>query len=258
MADYEVRVTADVVPGLDAQPPRNYCLHDLIVGPEGEQIVVHTWYIGNDNPIHRRDIPHEMGVTSQRSYVHVLDPTDEQRREQEQMYAKHLRQRYANNRQWVDACENAKNLLKSVTSEEQWDMYTHKGKLVVKGKSGNRYQLAEGGVGGHAVTWLNDDDTTRGIMCIHPAYTSFNLPSANVIASQLLALDAEEVAFIRRARCRWGQKPSFDGDKEYYAAVEVQNGYLAYGQIAGVNGLRIAVNGGIVEVAAPLLPERIG
>jgi len=98
----------------------------------------------------------------------------------------------------------AEALLISFLSEEQLASWRDHNRFEVVGSHGGRYRLNEG-ISGN-VEWHGPNGWQTKI-CAHPDMCGTLLPTADVVLSQMLALQTDEAAFVRVANVHVGQPP---------------------------------------------------
>ena len=112
------------------------------------------------------------------------------RAERDWAAAEHYRQRAA-------VKERAEALLISLLPESEKQRYRHEGYFEVIGSHGGHYQIHRGVAGN--ITWMHPDGRRGSDLCCHP--DTFDgvgqLPTEDVMLAQLLALRADEAAFVR-------------------------------------------------------------
>lgn len=106
-----------------------------------------------------------------------------------------IRRREKEERQ-LNARVNARALLKSVLSEEQWNDWLESQQIELVGSEGNQYRLTPGTNGN--ITMFDDEGDIERI-CAHPLLyddrTQHQLPEEDVLAAQVLALKTDENHF---------------------------------------------------------------
>lgn len=183
-----------------------YCMHTLTIMPDDSVVVKHQWYEGRaDVPGIPRDQAGNVSAVS--SYLGYDRVTVKAQREQEAHYERYLRDRHMQQAEWRQTIRSAEKFLDSVLDDSQRAMWKKKRYITFVARSGHRYRLGQDGY--NTIYWLDSRHRIRGELCAHPSY-QFSMPTASIVAAQLLALSADEVDFIRHANLFSGVFPTFD------------------------------------------------
>lgn len=107
------------------------------------------------------------------------------------------------------AKERARELLKSLLTQEQWESYDTVMGFDVVGSDGVTYRIQHGMIGN--VYALYPDGTRRAAYCAHPyewdAENDCRLPTEDILAGQVLALRTDAPGFVATANvhARWDE-----------------------------------------------------
>lgn len=103
----------------------------------------------------------------------------------------------------------ARTLLRSVLTDVQWGLHSMGEPYHVLGSDGVTY-LIEDGISGNIVA-LDSDGQAVTRYCVHPelwdeAHGAY-LPTADVLVAQMLGLQTDAEAYLRKANVHWHRRP---------------------------------------------------
>lgn len=106
------------------------------------------------------------------------------------------------------ANERARDLLRSVVTDEQWQEFERDNSITVRGSAGGLYSVVCSGTNGN-VRYLSEGGEVLGTLCAHPHdYTDEgDIPTTDLHAGQVLALATDEQAWLSKANVHWGVMP---------------------------------------------------
>lgn len=188
------------------------CLHTARALPDGTINVTHEWYV--DSADAAPPSPGDELVVSFRSTVYAKASASvaaDVREDNEARYGAYVENCYRRKYQWAQVEERGEALLLGLLDEAQRECWRTNKYVDMTAPSGYRYRL---GVNGHSDLYWIDESSGHSLcsMCIYPypGYPGWSMPIQTIIASQFLALCADEVKFIREANGFRGRKPKFD------------------------------------------------
>jgi hypothetical protein len=158
-----------------------------------------------------------------------------ERREQEQAL---IAERAAAN-------DRARELLLSLLTDDRRREFETRHTITVVGSAGNLFRLETGFHEGN-VSWLDEAGGVRGTMCAHPPryVDDRRLPLLDVIAGQLLAIIADEPAFVRVANRYSGEMPTYPAPES-----EVPEPEVTEAELTGEGGMLVTMITDEVEAA---------
>lgn len=133
----------------------------------------------------------------------------EQRRLQAERDAEWLRRAGEQRLEREQATSRARELLRSLLSEEQWASYEENGWFEVRGSKGGRWRIRDRGQSGNVDLMPEIGDERDATYCAHPPD---GLPDADAHIAQMLALVTDEEAFVKVANVHYrrpGTVPPF-------------------------------------------------
>jgi hypothetical protein len=93
----------------------------------------------------------------------------------------------------------------ALLDERQRETYRLTKVFEVIGSHGTLYRIHRG-ISGN-VEWITPEGEVGGRLCAHPSMNEHWLPEQDVAVAQLLALTADEAAFVRLANVHRGRRP---------------------------------------------------
>lgn len=165
-------------------------------------------YIGDEGlattPLYARPVYTMDDVDGRQGNVQLTPQSDEEIARQEAALEERLQASREAAVAREAAEERARELLLSLLPEDQKEPYRLTGVFEIIGSHGTRYRIRRGVAGN--IDWLDAEGRVGGNLCCHAPQVQAGqwIPVADVMVGQVLALKADEPAFLRVAN---GRKP---------------------------------------------------